>query len=373
MTTVAEVSSGSESLHAEQCLQIHQLMVRARVLEERMIQMSKSGEAHFWIGGPGEEAFNACLGLQIKKGCGPDYDYLHLHYRNAATMLALGMPMLDAVRQAAMRITDPFSMGRNFVGHYALRKWNIVPVSSVIEVQYAMAPGTAIVQKRHGGDGVTIVVGGDAGSSEGDFATCMIWSSRPGHELPVLMIVMNNQWGISTTWSSQHSERHVIDRGEPFGIPGEVFDGNDPIMSWHAVRRALQWCRRKRRPFMLEPHVSRLHGHSSSSGALRVRSEIDCLELFERKTEGGRRTDRRGGAGSASGCVGGSGCRGGESPGGAGAGSRGRALADVRPQSRGHGLSGRLYRSAVVRSRFAWPRSCRQFAWHCITAKPILE
>jgi 2-oxoisovalerate dehydrogenase E1 component alpha subunit len=114
----------------------------------------------------------------------------------------------------------------------------------------------------------------------------MIWSSRPGHELPVLMIVMNNQWGISTTWSSQHSERHVIDRGEPFGIPGEVFDGNDPITSWHALRRALQWCRRKRRPFMLEPHVSRLHGHSSSSGALRVRSEIDCLELFERRLKG---------------------------------------------------------------------------------------
>jgi 2-oxoisovalerate dehydrogenase E1 component alpha subunit len=292
VTTVAEVSSGSEALPAEQCLELHHVMVRARVLEERLIQMSKSGEAHFWIGGPGEEAFNACLGLQAKKGCGPDYDYLHLHYRNAATMLALGMPMVDAVRQAAMRITDPFSRGRNFVGHYALRKWNVVPVSSVIEVQFAMAPGTAIVQKRHGGDGVTIVVGGDAGSSEGDFATCMIWSSRPGHELPVLMIVMNNQWGISTTWSSQHSERNVIDRGEPFGIPGEVFDGNDPITSWHALRRALHWCRRKRRPFMLEPHVSRLYGHSSSSGALRVRGEVDCLELFERKLrESGVLTD----------------------------------------------------------------------------------
>ena len=62
--------------------QIFEVMVRARVLEERMIQMSKSGESYFWIGGPGEEAFNTCLGLQVKKGCGPAYDYLHLHYRN---------------------------------------------------------------------------------------------------------------------------------------------------------------------------------------------------------------------------------------------------------------------------------------------------
>jgi 2-oxoisovalerate dehydrogenase E1 component alpha subunit len=195
----------------------------------------------------------------------------------------MDMPMVDAVRQAAVRLTDLHSMGRNFVGHYALRKWNVVPVSSVIEVKFAMAPGTAMVQKRHGGDGVTVVIGGDAGSSEGDFATCMIWSTRPGQELPVLMIVMNNQWGISTPMQSQHSEQRIVDRGEPFGIPGEAVDGNDPIASWHALRRAFQWCRRKRRPFMLEPNVSRLHGHSSSSGAVRVSNEPDCLDLFEDK------------------------------------------------------------------------------------------
>lgn len=283
MTTIAQVRSGKESLSAPQCATIHSIMVRARVLELRLIQMSKSGEGHFWIGGPGEEAFNACLGLQAKKGCGPDYDYLHLHYRNAATLLAMGIPAADAIRQAAMTRTDPHSMGRNFVGHYALRQWNVLPVSSVIEVQYAMAPGTAMVQKRRGGDAVTVVVGGDAGSSEGDFATCMIWSTRPGQELPVLMIVMNNRWGISTTMQSQHSEHHIVERGEPFGIPGETVDGNDPIASWHALWRAFHWCRHQRRPFLLEAHVSRLHGHSSSSGAARVTDEPDCIELFEQR------------------------------------------------------------------------------------------
>jgi 2-oxoisovalerate dehydrogenase E1 component alpha subunit len=262
---------------------IHQVMVRARALEECLIRMSKSGGAHFWIGGPGEEAFNACLGLQVKKGRGPEYDFLHLHYRNAATMLAMGMPMVDAVRQAAMTRTDPHSMGRNFVGHYAWRDWNVIPVSSVVEVQYAVAPGTALVQKRLGGDGITIVVGGDAGTAEGDFATCLVWSTRPGNELPVLMIVMNNGWGISTTTRSQLCLQTIADRGEAFGIPWETLDGNDPIVSWHAIQRAMQWCREKRRPFLLEPHVSRLHGHSSSSGAKRVATEPDCIAMFERK------------------------------------------------------------------------------------------
>jgi 2-oxoisovalerate dehydrogenase E1 component alpha subunit len=285
VTTMDEVRSGNEVLSAERCLAILRVMVRARAMEERMIQMSKSGEGTFWIGGPGEEAFNTCLGLQVKKGCGPDYDFLHLHYRNAATLLAMEMPMLDAVRQAALRLTDPHSLGRNFVGHYAWRAWNIVPVSSPVETQFAIAPGTALVQKRRGGDGVTVVVGGDAGTSEGDFATCMIWSTRPGNEVPVLMIVMNNQWGISTPMRSQHGERQIIDRGVPFGISGEVVDGNDPIASWHALRRAFQWCRRKRRPFMLEAAVSRLHGHSSSNGAARVPDEPDCVDLFEGKLQ----------------------------------------------------------------------------------------
>src|ERR1700741_2033388 len=119
-------------------------------------------------------------------------------------MIAMGMPMIDHTRTLAMRRTDPHSRGRNFVGHYCVPKWNVVPVSSVIEIQYAMAPGTALVQKRHGGDGVSIVFGGDAGSAEGDFASCMIWSTRPGNELPVLMVVSNNSFGISTPYQQVH-------------------------------------------------------------------------------------------------------------------------------------------------------------------------
>jgi 2-oxoisovalerate dehydrogenase E1 component alpha subunit len=279
----AEVASGREALSAERCLQIHRIMVRSRAMEERMIKMSKSGEGYFWIGGPGEEAFNACLGLQVKKGCGPDFDFLHLHYRNSATLVAMGMPLLDGIRQMAMTATDPHSMGRNFSGHFARRDWNVAPVSSVIEIQHVMAPGTAIVQKRHGGDAITIVCGGDAGTAEGDFASCLVWSSRPGNELPVLIIVENNGWGISTTAESQHGEGHIVNRGKAFGIPGEVVDGNDPIASWHALDRGMTYCRRQRKPFLLEAILSRLYGHSSSSGAHRVKDEADCIALFERK------------------------------------------------------------------------------------------
>ncbi len=275
------VRTGRETLSVELGLTLYRQMIRTRALEERAIKMSKSGEAYFWIGGPGEEAFNVCLGLQVLKGRGPAFDFLHLHYRSAGILLAMGMPMVDHFRQLAMTATDPFSMGRNFVGHYAIPAWNIVPVSSVIEVQFAMAPGTAHVQKRHGGEGISIVGGGDAGTSEGDFETCMNWSARPGNELPVLMIVTNNRWGISTPAASVHGEKRISDRALPYGIRSETVDGNDPVASWHAIDRAMRYCRRERKPFLLEALVSRLHGHSSSSGAQRNLGEPDCIGLFE--------------------------------------------------------------------------------------------
>lgn len=272
-------------LERELLVRIHDLMVKARVLEERLIQMYKQGHGYFWIGGPGEEAFNVSLGLLMKKGQGPAYDYLHAHYRQSATILALGEEPVGALRQMKNTASDPYSGGRNFAGHFSIRRWNVAPVSSPIEIQYVMAPGTALAQKRHGGDGITIVTGGDAGTAEGDFASCLVWSSRPGMELPVLIIVTNNQWGISTPADTQHGEKHISDRGKAFGIRSKTIDGNDPITAYLELKEAFEYVRKERKPFLLEAMVSRLYGHSSASGANLVGSEVDCLAQFESRLE----------------------------------------------------------------------------------------
>ncbi len=264
---------------------MHELMLKARLLEERLIRMQKQGDGYFWIGGPGEEAFNVPLGLLVDKGEGLDHDYMHLHYRSSGTMLALGADPVDALRQMKNTATDPYSGGRNFAGHYAIKKWNVVPISSPIEVQYSMAPGTALAQKRHGGRGITIVQGGDAGSAEGDFATCLVWSSRPGMELPILIIVTNNQWGISTAAATQHGDKRIADRGKAFGMQTMVIDGNDPEVAYAGLKQAMDYVRRERKPLVLEAAVSRLYGHSSSSGANFIGDEVDCLARFEQKLE----------------------------------------------------------------------------------------
>jgi len=282
---IKESSEASAPLERELLVRIHDLMVKTRVLEERLIQMYKQGHGYFWIGGPGEEAFNVSLGLLMKKGQGPDYDYLHAHYRQSGTLLALGEEPIGSLRQMKNTATDPYSGGRNFAGHYSARKYNVAPVSSPIEVQYAMAPGTAMVQKRHGGDGITIVTGGDAGTAEGDFASCLVWSSRPANPLPVLIIVTNNKWGISTAAAGQHGEQRISDRGKAFGMRCKTINGNDPIEAYTELRDAMAYVRTERKPFLLEANVSRLYGHSSASGANYVGDEVDCLKEFEAKLE----------------------------------------------------------------------------------------
>jgi 2-oxoisovalerate dehydrogenase E1 component subunit alpha len=284
--TSREPGSGEDgALTPELLIRVHDVMVRSRCLEERLIRMNKQGDGFFWVGGPGEEALNATLGLLVHKGQGPQYDYLHLHYRSTATLLAMGADPIDTLRQMKNTATDPYSAGRNFCNHYSVRKWNVVPVSSPIEVQFSMAPGTAMANKRAGGRGITIVQGGDAGTAEGDFTTCLTWCSRPAHELPCLMVIANNQWGISTAFPEQHSEKHIADRAKPFGVRSAVVDGNDPELVYRELKKAIDYVRTERRPFLFEAMVSRLYGHSSASGANFVPDEVDCLVVFEQKLQ----------------------------------------------------------------------------------------
>lgn len=275
----------AQQLAPELALKVHDLMLKARILEERLVTMYRQGDGYFWIGGPGEEAFNVPLGLLVDKGEGPKHDYLHLHYRSSGTLLALGADPVDSLRQMKNTATDPYSRGRNFVSHYSMRKFNVVPVSSPIEVQYSIAPGTAMAQRRQGGRGITIVTGGDAGTAEGDFATCLVWSSRKGSELPMLILVTNNRFGISTPYDGQHGEVRISDRGKAFGMPTATIDGNDPETSYFALKKAMDYVRTERKPYLLEANVSRLHGHSSASGANFVKDERDCLVAFEKKLE----------------------------------------------------------------------------------------
>lgn len=272
-----------QGLSEKLLIEMHSHMVKSRVLEERLIKIYRAGESFFWIGGPGEEAWGVPLGMLAKKGQGPAFDYLHLHYRCSPTLVAMGLDMADSIRLMMNRSTDKNTGGRNFSNHFCIPEWNVAPVTSPLEVQYPIACGTAHAQKRFGKKALTIVTGGDAGTAEGDFASSLILASRKGQELPVLLTVQNNKWGISTSYDGQHGESFIADRAKAFNIKARVINGNDPVEVYLAIKEDMDYIRQTGKPAFIEAMVSRLYGHSSASGANPVNNEIDPVKLFEQR------------------------------------------------------------------------------------------
>lgn len=260
-------------------------MVRTRVLEEQLIGLWKKGQGFFWTGGPGEEAAQVALARLLRVGQGVDFDYFHPHYRNLGVMVALGAPMVNAVRQMKNLSTDPYSGGRNFGSHSAVPAWNIIPVSSPVATQCLLGTGTAFAQARRrrqtGVESLSVVVIGEASSASPDFASSLIWSSRPGQNIPLLTVITNNGVGISTRSSAQLAAIH--ERARAFGIEAKKADGLHAKKAWIALCTAFDHVRRTGRPYVLELEVSRVYGHSSSSGANRAEDEICPLELFEKE------------------------------------------------------------------------------------------
>ena len=267
-------------LSKEQCLSIYRQMLCSRFLDEHLISMYKKGQGYFWVGATGQEAMDVPLGLLVKKGKGVQYDWLHLHYRCTGTIVAMGADIKDIFRMMMNKNTDPFSQGKNFIHHYSIPQWNIPPITSSIETQMSWAIGTAHVQSKKLNAGISIVTGGDAGTALGDFSTSLIWSSKPVNPLPLLIIILNNQWGISTSYKSQHSETHISDRAKAFGIPTYLVNGNNVTESYFTLQKAIQEVRKTRKPVVIEAQVSRLYGHSSSSGANYMEEEC-CIQNFE--------------------------------------------------------------------------------------------
>ena len=255
-------------------------MVESRCLDERLLLLVRQGRGYFWTGGPGEEAFNCCLGAQIRcDGRGPAHDFLLPHYRSSAIALMCGERSVDFLRQMLGRDTDPYSRGRNFGNHFCNVSHNLGPVSSPVSSQFVFALGSARAQRGHAS--VTVTIGGDASTHAGDFASLLAWASRPHDPLPILIVVTNNGGGISTRWETQHAEQSAVERALPFRIEAASVDGLSVDDSWAAVREALAYVRERRRPFLLEARVSRLWGHSSSSGAGRDPDAEDPLDRVD--------------------------------------------------------------------------------------------
>ena len=209
-------------------------------------------------------------GFLCTRGRAPNSTTSTCTYRSTATLLAMGADPFDTLRQMKNVATDPYSaLGETSATTIRCVAGTSCPCRRRSEVQFSMAPGTALANKRAAEQGFVFME--SPSSKAGMPAPPRAISStmpRPGpgsprRELPCLMIVANKPvGGISTPASEQHAEKHIADRASVFGIKSAVVDGNDAEVCYRERKRAMDYVRTERRPFLFEALVSRLYGHA---------------------------------------------------------------------------------------------------------------
>jgi 2-oxoisovalerate dehydrogenase E1 component alpha subunit len=207
-------------------------------------------------------------------------DWLHPYYRDMAFVLALGLTPRDLMLALYGKAEDPSSGGRQMPAHYGSKALRIITGSSPVATQVPQAAGVAFASKLRGLDEVTVTCLGEGATAQGDFHEGLNWAGI--HHLPLVVIVQNNQYAISESTDKEMAVCNVADRGEAYGMPGVMYDGNDVLESYSVAREAIQRARSGNGPSLLEAKTYRPVPHSSDDDDRTYRSREE-VEQWKRR------------------------------------------------------------------------------------------
>src|SRR5512135_3336265 len=264
------------ALANERLLDIYEVMLLSRKLDERMWILHRQGKVAFHISGLGHEACQVGMAFAME----PGKDWLHPYYRDLAFVLALGMQPRHLMLALFGKAEDPSSGGRQMPAHYSYRPARIVSGSSPVATQVPQAAGIAFASKLRGLDEVTVVTLGEGSTSQGDFHEGLNWAGI--HRLPLIVIVENNQYAISVPQDKEMAVCNVADRGEAYGMPGVYYDGNDVLESYNVSMEAVLRARHGDGPTLLEAKTYRPVPHSSDDDDRSYRSREE-VEMWKKR------------------------------------------------------------------------------------------
>jgi 2-oxoisovalerate dehydrogenase E1 component len=258
MGEVPGAPSSSRLPSPEGLLSLYRDLLRPRVIEERMLLLVRQGKLSKWFSGIGQEAIavGVTSALQID-------DWVLPMHRNLGVFTTRGVDLLSLFRQLLGR-EGGFTKGRDRTFHFGYLEKRIVGMISHLGAMLPVADGLALAAQLGGTGRVVAAFTGDGATSEGDFHEAVnlaaVW------RLPVLFVIENNQYGLSTPASEQYACRDLADRGVGYGIPGVAADGNDVLTVFQAASSAADRARRGLGPTILEFKTFRMRGHEEASG-----------------------------------------------------------------------------------------------------------
>lgn len=262
-------------------LSLYESILTPRLIEERMLLALRQGRLSKWFSGIGQEAISvgATLALQA------DEFILPLH-RNLGVFTCRGVPLRRLFAQILGRPSG-FTRGRDRSFHFGTLEHHIVGMISHLGPQLCVADGLALASRLRGQNKVTMVFTGEGGTSQGDFHEALNLASV--WDLPVLFVIENNGFALSTPPSQQYRCQHLVDRAAGYGIEGHRLDGNDLLGVCARVSELATSMRQRPRPVLLECQTFRMRGHEEASGTDYVPEplveewrERDPLLMFER-------------------------------------------------------------------------------------------
>lgn len=239
-------------LNDEELRELYGSMVQARALEERGLTLQRQGEFHFWMECRGLEAAHVGPAAALA-----DRDWMNTEWRQYGAHIQRGRPLED-ILLFWLRGYEAWEADTiEEMAPYERRLPHIVAVGT----QVPQTAGLMWGRKLQGYDEVGLVGVGDGGASKGDFHAGLNFAGVL--ELPVVFLVFNNQWAISTPIERQTAADTYADRAAGYGFDGVLVDGNDVLATYRATKRAVERAR-EGEPMLLEALTYRRGAHSSS-------------------------------------------------------------------------------------------------------------
>ena len=229
-----------------------------RLIEEKMLILLRQGKISKWFSGIGQEAISVGATLAME-----DDEFILPMHRNLGVFTTRNIDLFELFCQFQGK-KEGFTNGRDRSFHFGTMKHKIVGMISHLGPQLGIACGIALAEKIEKTNRSTLVFSGDGGASEGDFHEALnvasVW------QLPVIFVIENNQWGLSTPSKEQFNCKQFIDKGIGYGMKTEQVDGNDIQKVYECINRVKLSQKKNPEPFLIEALTFRMRGHEEASG-----------------------------------------------------------------------------------------------------------
>jgi 2-oxoisovalerate dehydrogenase E1 component len=254
-------------------LELYKNILKPRLIEEKMLNLLRQGRIAKWFSGIGQEAISVGIASALHK----DEFMLPMH-RNLGVFTTRNIPLHRLFSQFQGK-PGGFTQGRDRSFHFGTKEHHIVGMISHLGPQMGVADGIALANKIRNEKKVTVVFSGDGGSSEGDFHESInvaaVWN------LPVIFIVENNGYGLSTPSNEQFKCKSFADKGIGYGIDARQIDGNNLLEVYDTILEIAEDIRNNPRPILLDCVTFRMRGHEEASGTKYVPQEL--LSIWGKK------------------------------------------------------------------------------------------